>query len=661
MIPALRSINEELSAAEQALADNRLELELLELEGSEAIGSDEPPLARLQKLEQQSQELLFVHHVSQWGTRYGDEQDVLVLTQGLEKLGDLLVKYRSGSAAAAVNLVYEQEFGPLYQYVKSSLHWQVRQQLKKSQYPLQCHKTLHEWDNESELDSPIPALQGYCQALAVLADTHKKLTCFGLAPEKDDILTLEVCRPFVERFQFLFLQEDDSRPMSKRIERLPAWLREYMKQVVFDSGAWDLLQECLSTDQQVAVINELIRILQWILQERQFFRDPLITGPHSKPLLLINAIEQLLQADHYLASMVDNPSRLVHLLDVCVAGDDELFDWWLDRERENAFRVLFDEEVSDAVRGVAARSEIFTALVRSIHIKARQFQFSGPYMNTVVSPLCVHFIEAIQDTAQELLFNKGITSSMSPVIAQKVKKWMELLNGVHFAMAHMASYDDEELVAFAGALEKLQAVLLQDFCTGYVDLMERFKLASYIMRCSFLVAKDIVDEDGQDDLSPELEDTLRLMKTLFAVCSSRGVNDFAPTRMRDQVVALLAERFLSICLDVDGMTPDLRQPGCALFYKHVEMIFSSQPELPQIALRVMDVAKVMSLPPADVVTIGNALCGLADQAAPLEYDVFDNDDRLFQEGTDMIRAKGLLWLELSDLLPVLNRRRDLLG
>ena len=135
--------------------------------------------------------------------------------------------------------------------------------------------------------------------------------------------------------------------------------------------------------------------------------------------------------------------------------------------------------------------------------------------------------------------------------------------------------------------------------------------------------------------------------------------------LRERVLLLLSEKFLAVALDGSGMTPDLMRPGCAVFCNDTHSLFhptdlaNPLTQLPPLSLRLLDVSRLMRLPSRELVTIGDALCGLAGQPPPLALEGFVADERLFEEAVSMVRAKGLMWAELGDLLAVLNRRRDL--
>jgi len=401
-------------------------------------------------------------------------------------------------------------------------------------------------------------------------------------------------------------------------------------------------------------------------------------------------VEQLLQFDDFIRSLVPESQkcRIISLVDVCIAGDEELLQWWLERERESVYSVLFEQPVpaSNSIlekHRVSPRAELFCALIRSIRAKAAVFSFSGPYLSQVASPLCVQFLDAIQESANDL--RRVLTQRTLPkdeVLEANILSWIELINGTHMAASMLCANEpdgastgpaEEDLARFGRSLERLRGVLVDECVTNVVEilLMERAKFAGYLMRCSHLLSiGEEVDELAElTDISPDLQETHRVLSIVLHACSdtdgdneakqsSSGLSTYAPRLLRDQVLSSVAEKLLEVALDIQGMTPDLLHPGCLLFARDVNALFSRY-LLPAHALRVLDIVKLMSMDSHTLCGIGGALCGLSGRMAPLTEAVFEADDRLFDEAISMIRAKGLIYIELADVFAVLNRRRDL--
>jgi hypothetical protein len=233
----------------------------------------------------------------------------------------------------------------------------------------------------------------------------------------------------------------------------------------------------------------------------------------------------------------------------------------------------------------------------------------------------------------------------------------------------------EDLARFGRSLQKLEDVLLDEFAASFVDtfLLERAGFAGYLMRCSHLLASDDFDEAASTDVSPDLQETQRLLDTFLNVCDESLVDTdadhaaaaavieiagFAPRGMRDRALDRVASHLLEVALDVQGMTPDIFRPGSMAFARDVNSLFAES-LVPPSALRLLDILELMTLESRQLAQLGNTLCGLAGQPPPLSDEYFTDDSRLFEEAMSMIRAKGLVWIELGDVFAILNRRRDL--
>jgi hypothetical protein len=175
------------------------------------------------------------------------------------------------------------------------------------------------------------------------------------------------------------------------------------------------------------------------------------------------------------------------------------------------------------------------------------------------------------------------------------------------------------------------------------------------------------------DVSPDLQETQRLLDTFLNVCDESlvetdadqaapaavsEISGFAPRGMRDRALDRVASHLLEVALDVQGMTPDLFRPGAMAFARDANSLFAES-LVPPSALRLFDILELMTLESRQLAQLGNALCGLAGQPPPLSDEYFTVDSRLFEEAMSMVRAKGLVWIELGDVFAILNRRRDL--
>ena len=279
------------------------------------------------------------------------------------------------------------------------------------------------------------------------------------------------------------------------------------------------------------------------------------------------------------------------------------------------------------------------------------------------------------------------------------------------------SWTDHDLARFGQSLERLEMVLVEEFAASFVEtiLMDRAKLASYLMMASHVLASenwgDDDDDDnnpmetsfgggstkqpslgGHDELSPELKETNVVLAQFLNVCDkavgprsgdSSGQQDgdgdipsdlpsqvvrFAPSAMRDHVLNRLADKFMEVALDVHSVTPDIYQTGATVFARDVHTLLgssvsgdggssSSYNELPLLQ-RLLDLTRLMSMTTSSLQGLAHALGGLTGGVF-LDPEDFASDGTLQQEAMSMIQAKGFKWLELDDVISVLNRRRDL--
>jgi hypothetical protein len=231
-----------------------------------------------------------------------------------------------------------------------------------------------------------------------------------------------------------------------------------------------------------------------------------------------------------------------------------------------------------------------------------------------------------------------------------------------------ASQSDHDLARFGRSLEHLKKVMVEEFSTAFVEtiLMERAKCASYTMMASHLLASQEWDGDGSD-LSVELRETKFALDVFAKVCnsivpkddqtdSSDGqIQQIAPLEMKKQVMERLADKFMEVAMDIHGMTPDIWQAGANVFARDVKAIFEQTPF--PLSGRLLDVVALMSMNSNSSQGLFFALSGLVGSEF-LDTQDFANDGRLFEEATSMVKAKGLRWLELEDVVSILNRRRD---
>ena len=694
-------LQNELLTTGKALAEaERRQQQLLEEETtsrSESYSPQDNVFAKLSVVGNTTHSLKIVQDVAEWMESVPDEPlDIFQEADCCCRFASLILRHENILELCAP--LYEDKYLPLHQYVHGCLIDSLRQELEGARYPSEkaCLKLLRDCKRE-EPSTKFPEI---CRCLARLQTSHRQvIEMTGGTKEPGECqsdLFLELFRPLVERIKFHFVVPDKDRITTHRIDRLPEWLMTYARKHILEGGPWDLVNSGLSIfDESLPLefLNELVTMILWVLKERNFLRDSKIAGPRSNPLLLCNAVEQLLQFDKTLRECLTLPVgktlNMLGLVDTLVARDEELLRWWIERERENALSTLFDDTtmLERLVSHVSPRAEIFCALIRSVQCKAAVLSFPGPYLRDVAVPLCTHFVDAIHETSinlknimvarRDLPSNKALVASLS--------EWIELINGTRLArlvlMREGAWQDgkpatrqsDHDLARFGRSLERLEGVLVEEFAATFVEtvLMERAKLASYLMMASHLLASKEWDKD-ETDLSEELRETNVVLAQFHVVCDTaadevtsvggeigenQGVARFAPSAMRNTVMNRLADKFLEVALDIHSMTPDIWRQGALVFARDVEILMRGT-SLPLVQ-RLLDNVKFLSMESKSLEVLFSALGGLVGTSTFLNIYDFSSDGTIYEEATSMIKAKGLTWIQLEDTVSILNRRRDL--
>jgi len=758
-----QSLQAQISALEQKLEET--ERQQLACDASENDGggihqtsTSQTPAERLAQLQRTADDLVLAQQVAEWTRRFEEEESTEELLNEKSDqeelfrecrhawaLGGILLRHVSQASTTTRTVIelYEHEYVALFTYLRTNLIVALQKSLRGANYPdpsscLGMKEALGQKPTRPRyLQDLVTAchwlvqLPIQCQEITQLLRARSSTFASPVLPASpfDDVVT-ELCRPFVERVRFHFLEKDESRPQSSRIDRLPEWLFGYLRKQIFSKGPWDVITALSCTvppslwmtrDVKTAadttaqaqvttlaplplhVINEVIRLIQWVLGERNFFRHPKIAGPDSNPLFLCDAVGQLLLLDDFFQEQLPPVQHrsVISLMDVFVAGDDDLLQWWLKREREAVFAALFRDLTVPAplVYRVSPRAELFCALIKSIRTKASLFTFSGPYWNAVAAPLCMQFVDAVHESAIDLQRRVSSRDRASMANLETVlDEWIKLLNGTHMATMTLLSPQDipsrgdeglevsQQVGRFGKSLENLETVLLEEFAGVLFErkIMEQAKFAGYLMRCPSLLMQECNVNDMDTSSrhgapSLDLRDSIHILKRILLVCEgyddkqfqneqystyadefdAHELADFAPSLLRNRILSLVGDKFLEIALNWNGMTPELLYTGSTLFAQDVEAVFGVTDRLPPDVLRLLDVAKIMSMDNTTLAGIGNALCGLAGQPGPLTEDVFASDGRLYEEAMSMIQAKGFVWLTLDDVLLILNRRNDM--
>lgn len=564
--------------------------------------------------------------------------------------------------AVCYRQLYDREFLPLCDYAIHQGTESVRSELKEIKYPTECAGIVNdeedeeeEGKNEAEANTILVHLASICDRIQRIqtlqsSTTHHMLhNSSGVPPPSRllDPLLLEFCRPVAERVRFHFLETSMDRPTTTRIDRLPEWLSTYMKEHVFHRNGPFELVECAAPHLIPAFLNEMIRLLQWVMTSRDVFRHPHVLA---KPRLLSTAVQHILQLDAYIQSLTTE--RLVSLADVCIAGDLELLEWWLTRERESMVHTFSSATTTENSMDVLA------AVWASAHAKARLFQYSQPYHEQVLVPLATAAIDSLHHRAQAIR-KQWTGRNVSPrQFVTFVQDYATVLEDVERTADIVNDHDETatEENRLVRSLHGLARAVVDDGVMDCVEviLVERAQLAKYMMQCSHVlsVEDDSMIEDVCQEISVDLMETQRVLYALL---------HYAPTALTNRVLTAVAEQLLDVVLDWSGMTPELQPPGTQLLVRDIRALFTMTAALPsRQAQRLLQVADILDRDDTTWDSWEETLRALLGQTdgSPLREESFGADHKLYEQAMSMLLAKGVgEALELSDVLSIMHRRR----
>lgn len=353
---SLDALQHELAQAEQNLEQNERQRLAAPHDGPSSVPHQTPPeplSERLARLEATAQDLALTIKVAKWKEQYmarlEDDDPWVEEVVAVERLKDLCLEHAdSVDVAGPCQSLILDDILPYCEYLHDELKHYLRRLLQRADYPSPggCIGLLEQKGTEG---SDYHSIVAACQAIYRIASTHEQLAqqlqFFREIPLLDvGIIVREFCRPFVQRVDFHFMQQQVPTPgnpkqtaTNSRVDRLPEWICAYIREHALESGPWDLIESLASSLSVVPggsvlaldYLNELNCLIQWALGERNFFRHPVIAGPESNPKHLITAIEQFLQYDAYTQTLLGlQTDRLLTLMDVFIGGDDELLSWW---------------------------------------------------------------------------------------------------------------------------------------------------------------------------------------------------------------------------------------------------------------------------------------------------------------------------------------------
>ena len=549
-------------------------------------------------------------------------------------------------------------------------------------------------------------------------------------------VVVELCRPLVENVSFHFLQQSDDRITSTKTDRLPEWVIGYIRENVFESGLWEVLSEDLApkcaAERQILeqFLGEVQKVVEYVLVERGFFRHGVIAGERSSPHLLLGAIEQLLRFDeliedsfpHKLGTEQDSERHTGGgLCQRLVANDESLFAWWMDRERSFCIASLFDSALDTPVEShrVSPRAEIFCALIQANRAKAGLLQPSSgkQFIAKVLVPLCQEFIDAVHESAKDL---RALLGQRKPIVPEgldtNLELWICLVNGVAMAAQQLVrpnerpgrpvasssittpstttTTTDSDLDRVGRSLERLCDALIDEVSSTLVEtvLMERAKLAAYIMRCSYTLSNQdgmvdhtndrveekthvggsasnddshATDDDNHSGMSADLQETAALFQRALLACDRQP--DFGSSGIKANITERLAEKFIEVALDAHAMTPEIVLRGAKRFALDVRELFGADGMDAvnyTLLTRLLEIVSFMSMEAKAFADIRNVLEDLVGATRPedgsmsqFHIEDFVHDGTIAEQAGSMIAAKGFVVLSLEEALSILNRRQ----
>lgn len=566
---------------------------------------------------------------------------VLCRVRGLSGILQQRSNRRNTSSSFLYKELYQRELIPLCDYGLQLSLDHIKSELHSLGYPHCCENE----DRALATLENVQRLRTLCSNVHELQQHHRNDSTTPLL----DPLLVEICRPHVERVRFHFLETSMDRPTTTRIDRLTEWLSQYMQDHTLSNSVLifiDAVAPWLVDD----FINEMLRLVLWVLTKRDVFRHPHILA---QPRLLSNAIQHILQLDAVVQDFisvdeeeeteVENASmgqgRVIPLASELVAGDMEGWDWWCDRERESNAQAL-------STSGLDA----FPALWFSA--RAKNKATSSDYQDRVMVPLVMAAMEHLHGQVQIVRkewTGRNVTPARFARLVQQYQSILEDAERLVEVVAQESSNGDEHRLV--QSLQGLTRAIHEDGVTDCVEkiILERAQMAKYVMQCSHWLSMDTVDSIVEcQDISVDLMETQRILVTLL---------EYANSELFNRVLTAVAEQLLEVVLNWSGTTPELRLGGIRIFARDTRALLEGADTLPPQAQRLLQLTELLE---TDGIILASLIGTLRDLSGkhhgPLQEEMFGSDDRLYDQATAMLQAKGVgVAVELSDAISIFNR------
>jgi hypothetical protein len=654
---------------------------------ADGSGYVDDPLSKLEALDQTMAYLRFSSGFADWQKSLPQEEDIFQEAQACERLANLMTNH--GKLGQFSVKFFEEEYYPFFQYCTAVLQTSIRQELETNKYPSSdsCDKLIK---SESFGDA--------CLWLTRLENINcSVLGTFEMesdlrAHHQSSTLIKELFRPIVDRVAFPFVPRSKERITSTKTDRLPEIFFNYVRENFLEMGPWKLVHLGLGPkveNIELHFLNELVRMISWVMEKRNFFRHESIAGPHSNSLLLCNAIEQVLQFDSFVRQTCIMPlgftEKFLGLFDTLIGPDEDLLEWWIQRERESiSANFTSDGSTVEAINNISPRAEIFAALIRSVQTKASLMANPGPYLREVGIPLCTSFIDAIHQASVDLkqqLKSVRVLDNPSDLNAS-ITRWIELIAGTSFATSTLLrdgawleddsvpnQGSDHDLARFGRSLGKLQSLLEDEFAATYSDsvLMKHAKLANFLMIISSLISSTegvVCFEDTSDNLE-RIQSALFYLVRACTVASKKSDSDettqtgidnhtpFAPFALQEKVVSTIVEKFVELLLDPALF---ISYSGACTVESHIRELFSDFSHMSSVD-KLFEMARLSACEQGLIQSIKSGLYGLlGSNNSIIDFETFLADPMLHSTAEEMVAAKGFKHIALEEAISILNRR-----
>lgn len=465
---------------------------------------------------------------------------------------------------------------------------------------------------------------------------------------------------------------------------------------------------------------------------------------------------------HQMGNVIFIPSRMV---DTFLLMDESLFKWWMEEERDGMIALLrdcasstllhlfrsqneegevtvgVDTSLRTAERQFPPISELFVALQHAARRKCESIsdeRCRQMYVADIVSPFCSEYMDLVHDEASWLkkrLLARPPTASSTPsvkllrtanlpsdcLLTWNTLEWSSLITGTHLAAQAILDNHHNDILELVGdSMNLLCTAMVDEFISAFVEtiVMERGKLASYMMRAPFLLSHHSPDHNDSPErrskrnkdgslsnvhfaLSPDLNDSIHVISVGVKACNkllgkSMPSSDTSPLSshlnhgcksIHDALKFSIGQKLLDIAIDPQGMTPEICISG-AMQFQHDVNTFDSLFRAggssggggaePGPLERALSASRLMSLELSQIDGIRGALHDLAVRSSAVNgsyfghgrddkvenqcaiqrliVDDFYGDERLMDEAVSMLEAKGFGAFSLDEAVSILNRR-----